>query len=148
MRSGCKGEIEGTQSQSQHSSAEVEVAERRREERQPVSCKVTFQLDGKAIIGVLVDVSPSGFRIRHSARLRSGTELDVASSCGVLRARVVWTRELPSSIDSGFLLLTGKSVLDALLDLSEPNGLKRRRCTRCAFRQSAYEKTSAVPDRL
>lgn len=64
----------------------------------------------KRIAGSLLDVSPAGFRVRHSDRsLAAGEEVEFSYSGRSGRARVVWTRILSEEAESGFVVLNPAS---------------------------------------
>jgi hypothetical protein len=70
---------------------------------------VSLHLNGPVelvVQGELKDVSLHGFRVRHdNYPIKPGTAVDVSYSWGRVKARIVWTRQLGTQIDSGFLLL-------------------------------------------
>ncbi len=88
----------------------LQAVERRREKRQQASGAVTLHLagtPGEVVSGELLDVSPSGFRIRHHNRaLRPGLEVQVIYPWGEVNARIMWTREVGDSIESGFFIVS------------------------------------------
>jgi hypothetical protein len=83
--------------------------EKRRETRRPAGggLTLTFNDDpGSPIEGALVDISLHGFRAaHHHTGLVTGQEVHYSHSGGRGRARVMWTRILGSSVESGFLVL-------------------------------------------
>jgi hypothetical protein len=83
--------------------------ERRREPRQPAKGKVVVRLDqGNTILrGEMVDVSPSGFRIRYrgDTRLLAGSEVDISYPWGEVKASIVWVRSENEWTEVGFLIL-------------------------------------------
>jgi len=85
------------------------VAEQRREKRRQGHGNVLVRPESPGshdIQGRLVDVSASGFRMaHHSQALTAGQYVTFAHVEARGRARVVWTRILPHSVESGFLLL-------------------------------------------
>ncbi len=85
------------------------IAERRREARSRAQGAVNLLVEDPApqlIGGVLLDVSPSGFRALHQCRwLKSGREIRFQHRSAAGRARVMWSRILPDSVESGFLIL-------------------------------------------
>jgi hypothetical protein len=84
-------------------------AERRREAREPASGEVTLVVDGMPPVrvrGVLMDVSRSGFRVRHTfPDLNCGAEVTFQHPAGGGRARVMWNRYTPSDCETGFLIV-------------------------------------------
>jgi hypothetical protein len=81
---------------------------RRTEPRQPARGRVELRPDGFAtgVPGEMVDINGGGFRARHSFQaLVSGhiVEFEYGNLAG--RARVVWTRIMSGSVESGFLIL-------------------------------------------
>ena len=83
-------------------------ANRRAEARRPARGKVELRPDGCAngVPGEMVDISGGGFRVRHHFQaLASGqfVEFEFGDQAG--RARVVWTRIMSDSVESGFLIL-------------------------------------------
>ena len=88
--------------------AQSNPADRRTEPRQPARGRVKLRPDGLAtgIPGEMVDINGGGFRARHSFQaLASGhiVEFEYGKLTG--RARVVWTRIMSDSVESGFLIL-------------------------------------------
>ena len=54
----------------------------------------------------LMDISASGFRVRHAnSELRSGQECDFTLPGTHGRAKVVWNRTTPEFIETGFFIL-------------------------------------------
>ena len=83
-------------------------ANRRTEPRRPAGGRVKLRPDGcaKGLPGEMVDINGGGFRARHHLQTRvSGhiVEFEYGRLAG--RARVVWTRILSDSVESGFLIL-------------------------------------------
>jgi hypothetical protein len=82
------------------------VVERRHEPRSPAVGEVRLRHTGEmagAFVGRLVDMSPSGFRIRHSRlTLASGDRVDFEwqGQSGV--ARVMWHRIVGEEAETGF----------------------------------------------
>lgn len=86
----------------------VAGAEKRRETRRPgkgnvlVRCASPHRLE---IEGRLVDISASGFRMVHACpALAAGLYVDFSHVEAKGRARVVWTRILAGSVESGFVV--------------------------------------------
>jgi hypothetical protein len=84
------------------------VNERRREPRQVASgtIRLTTKSDEPLFFqGELVNVSESGFSVRHhQTRLHAGLEVHYVHSQGQGSARVMWTRILRERVESGFVL--------------------------------------------
>ncbi|MFN3325754.1 MAG: PilZ domain-containing protein [Bryobacteraceae bacterium] len=82
--------------------------ERRREKRVPASGEVILQVEppvSQEVRGELIDVSPSGFRVRHAnASLQSGMVVEFRHALGAGKARVAWNRILSGCVESGFFL--------------------------------------------
>jgi hypothetical protein len=56
--------------------------------------------------GEMVDVSPSGFRIRyHGAPITAGSTAEVTYPFGEVQARVVWVCPVGGWCDAGFQIL-------------------------------------------
>jgi hypothetical protein len=83
--------------------------ERRRERRDAFSGEIVLVLDGVPSVslrGQLVEVSQSGFRVRHTfPDLACGSELTFQHPAGHGRARVIWNRFVDGGCESGLLLL-------------------------------------------
>jgi len=83
--------------------------ERRRERRDAFSGEIVLVLDGVPSVslhGQLLDVSQSGFRVRHTfPDLACGSELTFQHPAGQGRARVIWNRFVDGGCESGLLLL-------------------------------------------
>jgi hypothetical protein len=59
-----------------------------------------------SVSGRLVDVSSSGFRVRHGSRaLATGQIVEFAYENAAGRARVAWTTILGEHVESGFLII-------------------------------------------
>ena len=84
------------------------VAEQRRETRRRGQGNVLVHSESpgsRDIQGRLVDVSASGFRMAHDcAALTAGQYVKFAHVEAKGRARVVWTRILDGSVESGFVV--------------------------------------------
>ena len=82
--------------------------ERRREQRLPASGPVELWIErpeGGNVVGELVDISPSGFRIRHSdLSIRTGMRVRYSHSAGSGAALVAWTRVVGQQVESGFYI--------------------------------------------
>jgi hypothetical protein len=85
------------------------VAEQRRETRRRGHGNVLVRPENpgsRDIQGKLVDVSTSGFRMAHNcSALTTGQYVTFAHVEARGRARVVWTRILDNSVESGFLVV-------------------------------------------
>jgi hypothetical protein len=83
--------------------------DRRAEKRLKASGSVTLRLREEYQLpfeGQLMDVSASGFRVRHAnPELRSGQECEFALPGTRGKARVVWNRTTPEFIETGFFIL-------------------------------------------
>jgi len=84
-------------------------AEKRREVRGPghglAQIRWSNPQEGN-LEGRLKDVSPNGFRIVHSTpNLAPGTLVEFSHFTGRGRARVVWTRIVKDTVESGFLVV-------------------------------------------
>jgi hypothetical protein len=84
------------------------VAEQRRETRRQGQGSVLVRPESpglRDIQGRLVDVSASGFRMAHDcSALTAGQYVGFAHVEAKGRARVVWTRILDDTVESGFLV--------------------------------------------
>jgi hypothetical protein len=84
----------------------LQPIERRREERRPVSGGVHLRQAGTILgpfLGHLIDVSPTGFRIRHGRlTLASGQLVDFQYAGQSGQARAMWTRILGEEAETGF----------------------------------------------
>jgi len=84
------------------------VTEQRRETRRPGHGNVLVRPESpgsRDIQGRLVDVSGSGFRMAHDcSALTAGQYVTFAHVESRGRARVVWTRILEASVESGFVV--------------------------------------------
>ena len=84
------------------------IAEQRRETRRRGHGNVLVRPESpgsRDIQGRLVDVSASGFRMEHAcSALTAGQYVGFAHVEARGRARVVWTRILDDSVESGFVV--------------------------------------------
>jgi hypothetical protein len=84
--------------------------EKRRETRRAATGHVRVKFtdpEPLEIDGKLMDVSSSGFRMRHDcASLRSGQIVEFAHVEATGRARVMWNRILAGGVETGFLVCT------------------------------------------
>ena len=82
---------------------------RRAEARLKANGTVTLRLSEDyqtAFEARLMDISTSGFRVRHvNAELRSGQECDFTLPGTRGRAKAVWNRTTPDFIETGFFIL-------------------------------------------
>jgi len=86
----------------------VALAEQRREPRRPAGGMVHLSIGNPAleVVGRLLDVSDSGFRMEHSYMpLGAGQVVEFRHSHAVGRARVVWNRIQADRAETGFLLV-------------------------------------------
>lgn len=82
--------------------------DRRREPRTPATGKVVVRLDHgrKVIQAEMVDVSPSGFRIRYRGLpLQSGSDVDITYPWGDVKASIVWVRAQDGWVEVGFMVI-------------------------------------------
>ena len=82
--------------------------ERRREKRETTSGQVqlTFEDTNVSVAGELLDISPGGFRIKHTYQEVSLNQVArIEYSDGKRRARVAWNRRLGGEIESGFMII-------------------------------------------
>jgi hypothetical protein len=88
----------------------VAVHEKRRELRQPAEGPVLVNFSNPQpmeILGELIDVSPSGFRMTHSNQsLHSGQMVEFSHPLAVGAARVMWNRIMDQRVETGFLIVT------------------------------------------
>ena len=97
----------GKRDTSRESSRKLQIAvDRRREPREPATGSVTVRLGGKREIeGEMVDVSPSGLRIRYKGEpLPIGSEVDITYPWGRVSASIVWVALAGPWVDVGFLI--------------------------------------------
>jgi hypothetical protein len=79
----------------------------RSETREPANGAVSVYLgNGKPEIhGEMVDVSPSGFRIRYRGKaLTLGSEVRISYPWGKVHASIVWVSEIGEYVETGFLI--------------------------------------------
>ena len=85
------------------------INEKRRETRQPAQGPVLVRFADPQpleILGQLMDVSPSGFRMAHTNQsLPSGQMVEFSHSSGVGAARVMWNRITENRVETGFLIV-------------------------------------------
>jgi hypothetical protein len=66
--------------------------------REPLACRIPARL---------IDVNPAGFRAAHHfAALSAGQEIRYRRDGEQGRARVVWTRVLSGSVETGFAVIS------------------------------------------
>ena len=91
----------------------ISVAEKRRETRRPASGIVHVKINTPRpfeIIGRLLDVSDSGFRMTHTyTPLTSGQVVEFRHHEKAGQARAVWNRITGESVETGFLIVAGRS---------------------------------------
>ena len=80
-------------------------AERRCEERKPATGEVTIRVGDRVINGDMVDVSPSGFRMRYFGDpLDVGSEVEITYPWGTVKARIMWFHVIAGMCDVGFYI--------------------------------------------
>jgi len=88
----------------------IAVHEKRREIRQPAEGPVLVRFANPQpleILGQLMDVSASGFRMAHANQaLQSGQIVEFSHSLAVGAARVMWNRIMDQRVETGFLIVT------------------------------------------
>ncbi|MBZ5636230.1 MAG: PilZ domain-containing protein [Acidobacteriia bacterium] len=88
------------------------LLEQRKEPRQPAEGPVLVRFadpQPEEILGQLMDVSPSGFRMAHANQsLQSGQVVDFSHSLAAGAARVMWNRITDQRVETGFLIVTAK----------------------------------------
>jgi hypothetical protein len=87
---------------------DIALAEKRRELRRPAYGMVHLKVGDPAqeIVGRLLDVSDSGFRMSHDYMpLGAGQVVEFRHSHATGQARVVWNRIQADRAETGFLLL-------------------------------------------
>ena len=76
------------------------------EKRTAVTNHIRLHVTGsevRFIRGTLIDVSPSGFRVRHNSRnLQPGA---IVHAWGIVGARTIWTKISGTLVESGFMLM-------------------------------------------
>lgn len=85
------------------------MTERRKEPREAAQGSVELVVEAplqRTIAGALVDISHSGFRVRHDdLTLSTGDRVRYSHSGGAGKALVIWTRVFEGRVESG--LYTG-----------------------------------------
>jgi hypothetical protein len=88
------------------------LQEQRKEARQPAEGPVLVRFadpQPSEILGQLMDVSPSGFRMSHANQsLHSGQMVEFSHYLAVGAARVMWNRIMDQRVETGFLIVTPK----------------------------------------
>jgi len=88
----------------------IAVHEKRRELRQPAEGPVLVRFANPQpleILGQLMDVSASGFRMAHANQaLQSGQIVEFSHALAVGAARVMWNRIMDQRVETGFLIVT------------------------------------------
>ena len=91
---------------------EVAVHEKRRETRQPAEGPILVSFSDPQlteILGELVDVSPSGFRMSHANQsLQSGQLVEFSHSLAGGVARVMWNRIMDQRVETGFRIVAAR----------------------------------------
>jgi len=90
----------------------IAIHEKRQELRQPAEGPVLVHFSDPQpmeILGKLMDVSRSGFRMAHANQsLHSGQVVNFSHSCATGTARVMWNRIMDQSVETGFRIVTTK----------------------------------------
>ena len=85
---------------------QAQIKEKRRELRRTADGSVEvsyFDPQKVEMVGRLIDVSPSGFRMEHGcASLSTGQIVEFSHSEASGRARVMWKRIMGERVESGF----------------------------------------------
>jgi ABC-type nitrate/sulfonate/bicarbonate transport system permease component len=88
----------------------IAIHEKRREIRQPAEGPVLVNFSNPQpmeILGELVDVSPSGFRMAHANQsLQSGQLVGFSHGFAIGTARVMWNRIMDHRVETGFRIVT------------------------------------------
>ena len=88
----------------------VAIHEKRGEIREPAEGPVLVNFSNPQpmeILGQLVDVSPSGFRMAHANQsLQSGQLVGFSHGLAIGTARVMWNRILDHRVETGFRIVT------------------------------------------
>jgi len=90
----------------------VAIHEKRTEIRQPAEGPVLVNFSNPQpmeILGELMDVSPSGFRMAHANQsLQSGQMVGFSHGLAMGTARVMWNRILDHRVETGFRIVTAR----------------------------------------
>jgi hypothetical protein len=90
----------------------VAIHEKRGEVRQPAEGPVLVSFSDPQrmeILGDLMDLSPSGFRMAHANQsLQSGQLVEFSHSLAVGVARVMWNRIMDHRVETGFRIVASK----------------------------------------
>ena len=90
----------------------VAIHEKRREVRQPAEGPVLVSFSDPQrmeILGDLMDLSPSGFRMAHANQsLQSGQLVEFSHSLALGVARVMWNRIMDHRVETGFRIVASK----------------------------------------
>jgi len=90
----------------------VAIHEKRREIRQPAEGPVLVSFSDPQrmeILGDLMDLSPSGFRMAHANQsLQSGQLVEFSHSLAIGVARVMWNRIMDHRVETGFRIVASK----------------------------------------
>ena len=96
------------------SEAMTDSANRRRYKRYPASGPVTITYDDPfpvLVEGKFLDRSMGGFRARHqNAALQMGQEVQFTCELSSGRARVAWTRDFGTHVESGFEFIDRQTI--------------------------------------
>ena len=88
----------------------IAIHEKRKEVRRSAEGPVLVHFSDPqpmGILGELVDVSPSGFRMAHANQsLQSGQLVNFSHSLAVGTARVMWNRIMNERVQTGFRIVT------------------------------------------
>jgi hypothetical protein len=90
----------------------IQVGEKRREARHSADGSVRvsyFDPQRVEIVGRLIDVSQSGFRMEHRcASLSTGQMVEFSHAEAAGHARVMWKRIMGERVESGFLVVQSR----------------------------------------
>jgi hypothetical protein len=90
----------------------IAIHEKRRELRNPAEGPVLVRFADPQpleILGELMDVSSSGFRMSHANQsLHSGQVVEFSHYLAVGAARVMWNRIMDQRVETGFLVVRAK----------------------------------------
>jgi len=90
----------------------IHIQEQRREARQPAEGPVLVRFADPQpleILGQLMDVSPSGFRMSHANQaLQTGQVVEFSHTHAAGAARVMWNRIMDHRVETGFRIVASK----------------------------------------
>lgn len=90
----------------------IAISEKRQEIRQPAAGPVLVHFSDPQpmeILGELVDMSTSGFRMSHANQsLQSGQLVEFSHPFAIGVARVMWNRILDDRVETGFRIAASK----------------------------------------